>query len=184
MKLFSNSSDSHVVDMLNNGYIGVVRTDTLYGLVAKASDKLAVERVYSAKVRTPSKPPIVLIESTSQMFDPAPKSYREFLDEVWPGRNSVVIPAPSAPHWVTRGYGTVAYRIPDEPELRSLIRAVGPIIAPSANTEGRPPAATIDQAIQYFGDKVDFYVDGGEVELDTPSALYRLDEYGTPERLR
>lgn len=184
MRQFGSLAEPELVDLLKNGAVGVIRTDTLYGLVAKAADEKAVARVYSIKRRADTKPPIVLISSTDQLLDPAPGTYLGFLKSVWPGPNSIIMPAPSAPLWLTRGTGTVAYRIPDLPELTDLIAKTGPLIAPSANYEGEMPAMNIEQATSYFADEVDFYVDGGEVEANNPSALYKLDQIGSPERLR
>jgi len=48
-----------------------------------------------------------------------------------------------------------------------------PIVAPSANPEGQKPAAKIQEAKNYFGDKVDFYVDSGSL-AGAPSTLIIL----------
>lgn len=65
--------------------------------------------------------------------------------------------------YLHKGTDTIAFRIPDYPELLKLIDQVGPIIAPSANLEGQPPAKNIDAAREYFGDSIDFYVDIGNI---------------------
>ena len=83
---------------------------------------------------------------------------------------------------MTRGTGTIAFRMPDIPELRDLLVQTGPLIAPSANTEGEPPALTVGDAKKYFGDEVDFYVDAGKLE-SLPSTLITF-ENGEPVVLR
>jgi len=174
---------SEIADILKDGGVGVLRTDTLYGIVAPADNEAAVERVYQLKHRTPTKSPIVLIADLSMLFDEYDEATIKRLKELWPGRNSIILPSQKGPAWVTRGNASIAYRMPDNDELRSLVAKTGPLIAPSANPEGRAPAATIEAAVAYFGNMADFYVDGGEVTDDTPSRLYRL----TPndlERLR
>jgi L-threonylcarbamoyladenylate synthase len=125
----------------------------------------------------------VLIDSVKQLFDVYEQEMVERLHELWPGRNSIILPSENAPDWLMRGNASVAYRIPDDPALRRLIAQTGPLIAPSANPEGMPPALTIKEARAYFGETVDFYVNGGEVADDTPSRLYRLLPAGL-ERLR
>lgn len=172
-----------IIQLLREGGIGVLRTDTLYGLVARADNQAAVERVYAIKKRTPSKSPIVLIDSVEQLFDVYPPNIVARLHELWPGKNSIILPSENAPTWLTRGNNSVAYRIPDDPALRQCVAQTGPLIAPSANPEGLPPAMTIDEAKAYFEKTVDFYVDGGEIADDTPSRLYRLLPEGL-ERLR
>jgi L-threonylcarbamoyladenylate synthase len=58
----------------------------------------------------------------------------------------------------------------------------GPLVEPSANPEGLPPAETVDEARKYFGESADFYVDGGR-RSGRPSALVSLAD-GTPKILR
>lgn len=181
--VIDTESLSDIIPTLEAGGIGVIRTDTLYGIVAKASDERAVERIYQVKGRTPSKPPIILIASTSQLLNQYDDAVLEQVAQFWPGKNSVILPVPNAPDWLVRKGDSLAYRIPDNAALRDLIARTGPLIAPSANPEGRPPARTIDEAKDYFGDAIDFYVDHGAVTDDTPSRLFRLRE-GTFERLR
>lgn len=175
--------DEEVVDVLCRGGIAVLRTDTLYGIVARAEDEAAVQRVYAAKGRTPSKSPIVLISNTRQLFDTYDASVHTTLAEYWPGPYTFVLPSRNAPRWIRRDNASVGYRLPAHLELIGLIDAVGPLIAPSANPEGLPPAMSIDQAAAYFGDAVDVYVDGGTVTDPHPSTIWRLTDDGL-EKLR
>lgn len=183
MPVIVNSFTPEIVQLLADGKIGIIRTDTLYGVVARADNEASVERVYRLKHRTMTKSPIILISSQEQLFDQYDVVTLERLAPLWPGKNSVILPASAAPEWITRGNGSVAYRMPDDSVLRDFISKTGPLIAPSANPEGDPPAMTIDEAVRYFGEDVDFYVDGGMVTDDAPSKLYRLQEKGM-ERLR
>lgn len=169
--------------MIIDGAVGLLLTDTLYGLVAVSNNRDAVERVYRIKQRTPTKSPIILIGDISQLYDSLP-GVDSTLGGKWPGKNSVIIPSPSAPEWIRRDNAGVAYRMPDDAGLRKLLQQTGPLIAPSANPEGDPPAMTIAKAREYFGDTVDFYVDGGIVADDQPSQLYRYIDDTHYERLR
>ena len=180
---YATSFTETIASLLRGGSIVVIRTDTLYGLVARADSQAAVERVYAVKKRTPSKSPIVLIDSFEQLFDSYDQATTDRLGELWPGKNSVILPSRNAPAWLSRGNASVAYRMPDNSALRSLIAQTGPLIAPSANPEGLPPAMTIKEAKAYFGDSVDFYVDSGTVIDTAPSQLFRLQPNGL-ERLR
>jgi len=181
--LYAAGLTDEIAAIVHRGGIGVLRTDTLYGIVAQAKNEKAVERVYRAKTRTPSKSPIVLIASPDDMFDTYDRSTYLRLKELWPGRNSIILPSTEAPFWIRRDNGSVAYRVPDDPELRNFLMQTGPLIAPSANIEGEAPAMSIKQAEAYFGTTVDFYVDGGTVMDASPSRLYRMTEKDL-ERLR
>lgn len=178
-----NSYTEEIIRLLREGAIGVIRTDTLYGIVGRADNEASVERIYEVKRRTPTKSPIILIHSVGQLFDTYDEAITTRLQELWPGKTSVILPSSMAPMWISRGNESVAYRLPDDQNLQELLKQTGPLIAPSANPEGKPPAVTIRQAQAYFGNEVDFYVDGGTVEDDTPSKLYRLQPDGL-ERLR
>ena len=184
MRVFTDKHNQKIIDLLVSGGIGILRTDTLYGIVARADNEQAVERVYELKDRDTSKSPIVLIGSQDQLFDQPNESTARLTREMWPGRVSIIIPSREAPAWLTRGNASVAYRLPDDKSLRQLLSLTGPLIAPSANPEGLAPAMTIEQAIGYFGDDVDFYIDEGEVYSNVPSQLLRVKDDGEVERLR
>ena len=69
MPVISDSFDETIVRLLLEGGIGVLRTDTLHRIAAKADTQQAVARIYPVKTRTPTKSPIVLIASVDQLFD-------------------------------------------------------------------------------------------------------------------
>lgn len=178
--------DQTVVDCLNSGGIVVAKTDTIYGILARAADEHAVERVFRLKRRGDHKSPIVLIANYDQPLVPIPKQQYELSRTVWPGPVTIAIPVDptTAPQWLSRGNQEFGHRMPADDQLATLISRTGPLIAPSANPEGETPAINVHAAIEYFGDQVDVYVDGGEVIDDTPSQLLRINESGDVERLR
>ena len=184
MKHFTSINTPEIADLLKAGAIGILRTDTLYGVVADATNEAAVRRVYELKERSEHKSPIVLISSEDQVFDEVSPGITALLGDVWPGPVSVIIPSSHAPLWIRRDNDSVAYRLPNNEDLQQLISQTGPLIAPSANREGEQPATTIDEAKNYFGDAVDFYVDGGEVIDVSPSQLLLIGNSGRVTRLR
>jgi L-threonylcarbamoyladenylate synthase len=184
MKLFASVNDPEIVRILRAGGIGVLRTDTLYGIIGQADSQKAVERIYTLKHRDEAKSPIVLISQYNQIYDNVSGLIQVHLAGLWPGKVSVIIPSEQAPDWIQRGNGSVAYRLPADEPLRQLIDSTGPLAAPSANPEGEAPAMSVDEARAYFGESVDFYVDGGQVEDAAPSQLIRINDDETIERLR
>lgn len=175
------------VDQLRAGKVGILPTDTLYGLVASVEHEAAVRRVYDLKHRLLSKPCIILIASRDELarFGITPtEAQAAVLDQQWPGPVSVVFTCGSdVPGWLHGGTHTLALRLPADESLRALLRESGPLIAPSANPEGFPPATTVDEARAYFGDTVDFYIDGA-VRQGNPSTLIVLQADGTQTVLR
>jgi len=85
--------------------------------------------------------------------------------------------------YLHRGTKTLAFRLPAQEELRKLLIKTGPLIAPSANLEGLPSTRNITEAKNYFGQAVDLYIDGGELE-GKPSKLIKLHKDGTESIIR
>jgi L-threonylcarbamoyladenylate synthase len=182
MKLYD---DMTLVSLLRSGGVAVVRTDTVYGLVASADIETAVERVYQIKGRDANKSCIVLLDSMSSAYghaaDLVDDTYRDYQDIP----TSFLLRGHGAPNWLLRENDELAYRIPKSRDLQMLLAKTGPLIAPSANPQGLTPAMNISEAKAYFGDQVDLYIDGGQVPLDTlPSRLLRIHENGEVEQLR
>lgn len=157
-----------ITEALSSGGIAVVRTDTIYGIIALASDEVAVEKVYAAKHRNPSKQCIVLIPNAESVPTHADQIAKYSAADQPP--TSVIVPKSDEPDWLLRGGDTIAYRVVRDAFLKRVVETVGPVIAPSANPEGLEPASTIDEARAYFGDAVDVYVDGGAVPDDAQAS--------------
>lgn len=163
----------NIVNLLKEGKIGVIPTDTIYGIVGLALNPKTVEKIYTLRKRSKKKPFIILISSLNDLkkFDVTiTKKQRDFLKKIWPNPVSIVL-------------HNLAFRMPKNKKLLELLRAVGPLVAPSANMAGAKPAQTLDEAKKYFKDKVDFYVDGGTIKLP-PSTLIQLNIDGSYKILR
>jgi L-threonylcarbamoyladenylate synthase len=171
--MFASLTDPALIACLNEGGVVVLPTDTMYGLVARASDRQAVERVYRIRGRAPEKPCIMLVAARWQITDMSlwTPHHTALADTYWPGALSLVAPTATTDAYLHRGTHTLAYRMPDRDDLRRLLTNTGPLIAPSANPEGQSPATTLQEAQAYFGDKVDGYVDGGTLAGDAPSTV-------------
>ncbi len=165
--------------VIGEGKLGVIPTDTLYGVVCQALRLESVERLYRVRGRSPSKPCIVLIpaiESLEHFGITLGRDVRARLAEWWPGAVSVILPVPEERYaYLHRGLETVAFRLPDHSGLLGLLGQTGPLVAPSANPEGLPPAKTVDEAEAYFGGNVDVYLDGGRLSGE-PSTLVAFEE--------
>ena len=177
MIIIKSLSSKRLVKIIKKIGVGVIPTDTIYGLVGKALSRKIVKRVYKLKQRNPKKPSIILISKIDDLklfrikLD---KNTKKFLQKYWPGKVSVILPCPYKKFsYLHRGTKTLAFRFPDCPELVSLLKKTGPLIAPSANPESEEPAKTIKEAKKYFGEKVDFYVDTDRLE-SLPSTLISI----------
>lgn len=165
--------------IIRRGGVGILPTDTIYGLVGSAVRRKVVERIYRLRKRSPAKPMIVLISSIRDLGKfgiRLDRATAHILHQIWPGKISAVLPCPYGKFaYLHRGTSTIAFRLPAKRSLRSFLRKTGPLAAPSANPEGKPPARTIAEAKEYFGDKVDFYVNAGRLATKPSTLVSILD---------
>lgn len=179
-------NEEEVLQKIKEGGIGVFPTDTLYALSGSAFSENAVRRIFEVKRRGPEKPLIILIGSLEDLglfkIQPNEKELK-ILERIWPGKFSVIFHLDEKGFdYLHRGTGSLAFRLPGDAWLRSFLEKSGPIVAPSANPEGLPPAKSIAEAKEYFGKNIDFYFDKGPLDKD-PSTLVSLKD-GRLEILR
>jgi len=187
-------NDENLIRIFKNGGVAIMPTDTIYGIVGQAENISTVNLIYKLKKRNPEKPCIILISDVKQLENfsiTLSEEQKNKLKEYWsfdPAQDlrptSIILDCldPSLEH-LHRGTNTLAFRFPAPQSLRDLIDKTGPLIAPSANPEGLPPAKNILEARKYFSDAVDFYLDGGEI-LGKASKIIRLHKDGTVDILR
>jgi len=174
-------STDEIINILKNGGVGIIPTDTQYGIVTQALKKDAVEKVYFLRKRSPDKPFIILISNIAdlKLFGiELDNKTSAFLQTIWPNPVSVILPISSNDlAYLHRGTNSLAFRIPNNPELLNLLKETGPLIAPSANIEGHPYAKSVTEAKEHFKDTVDFYDDKGIIESN-PSTLIKIGDEG------
>lgn len=172
------------VERLNNGGVGVMPTDTVYGLVARASDPQAVARMYALKDRD-HKPGTVIAASTDQLIKlGVPAAHIEKVKKWWPNPLSVETPLGDNLRYLHQDTGRQGFRVVKDEAVRSILEKTGPLVTSSANHPGKPGSVTIDEAIDYFNDRVDFYLDGGDLSGRAPSTLIKITDDNDIEVIR
>jgi L-threonylcarbamoyladenylate synthase len=158
--------------LMKSGSIGVIPTDTVYGVVARAEDKEAVKRLYALKKRV-NKPGTIIAASIDQLVELGIKRrYLKAVEQFWPGAVSVEIPHHIG--YLSQGTGRQAFRIPDNKDLIELLTKTGPLQTTSANEPDKQTAKTIKEAKDIFASRVDFYIDGGDLSNNQPSTIIRI----------
>jgi L-threonylcarbamoyladenylate synthase len=128
--------------------------------------------LYELKSRD-KKPGTVIAASIEQLVELGIKRrYLTAVEHFWPGAISVEIPHSIG--YLSQGTRRQAFRIPDDDDLLSLLHETGPLQTTSANLPGESPAVTVGEAEAYFGNKVDFYIDGGNLSEREPSTIIRI----------
>ena len=85
---------------------------------------------------------------------------------------------------VTAGQDTVGIRMPSGEIARKLIEyAKVPIATPSANISGKPSGTNLDEIMEDFEGKVDYFIDGGDSKLGVASTIVKVVD-GIPYILR
>lgn len=170
-----------VAEILLQEKIAIIATDTLYGIVGRALSERVVNRIYEVKGRDENKPFIILIPSIETLKDFGiilSKEEKEKIETVWPGPVTIILQLPAETEvqflYLHRGTHTLAFRMPYKGDLIELLKETGPLVAPSANPQGKSPATTIDEARGYFGEVVDHYEDGGMIQGE-PSTIITLE---------
>ncbi|MDB5244890.1 MAG: Sua5/YciO/YrdC/YwlC family protein [Parcubacteria group bacterium] len=162
--------------------IGIIGTHNLYVIVGDALEETVVERVYRLKGKTPSNPYPVLISSWEELEQFGIKLNRKqeeaLRKKYWPGPVNVMLPCTLSKFtYLHRGTNTLTFRFPADFLTQSLLRRTGPVIAPTANPEGLPPATTIAEAKNYFKEEIDFFINKGTL-AGLPPMLIQMDSEG------
>ena len=150
-------------EILKNGGIVAIPTETVYGLAADAFNADAVAKVFEAKGRPQDNPVIVHIadrEKLSQVVSEVPEQAEKLMDAFWPGPMTLVLPkADAVPSSVCAGLPTVAVRFPKDEVTQAIIKAAGtPLAAPSANISGTPSPTKALHVISDLKGKIDAVV--------------------------
>jgi L-threonylcarbamoyladenylate synthase len=165
---------------LKRGAVIVFPTETFYGLGADALNVDAVEGVVSLKGRNPDSPIAVIIadeemlpQIASEISPVAQKLIRRF----WPGPLTLVLPAkPGLPAALLNRDGKIGVRVSSHPLAARLSRELGrPLTATSANPSGKEPARTIEQARDYFGDRIEIFLDAGALAGKSGSTVAEVN---------
>lgn len=173
-----NLSLEDAAEQLRGGNVGVLPTDTVYGLVAVAANQSAVEKIYSIK-RRPSQPGTIIAASVIQLQQLGfPAQELSIANNYWPNSVSVVIDASNVADYLKQERPNLPVRIPNSPALLNLLKTTGPLMTTSANAPSEPTSTTLAMAERYFGDAVDFYVDGGDLSDRAPSTIIGIQPSG------
>lgn len=175
----SNTEDVSVaVDLLKQGRLVALPTETVYGLAARIDDPQAIRRIFTAKGRPQDNPLIVHVADITDIEAIGVTGVVEdvLIQHFMPGPLTIVLQRRSEiSDDVTAGLSTVAVRIPGNDVFREIIRRVGkPLAAPSANLSGRPSPTTAQHVVDDLGSVVDAVVDAGPCSVGLESTVVQV----------
>lgn len=190
-KIFKPQSENDIqldkaAEILRNGGIVAIPTETVYGLAGNALDKSCAEKIFAAKGRPSDNPLIVHISNISQwsaLVTNIPQAAMDLAEKFWPGPLTIILPKSELiPDEVSGGLPTVGVRMPSDKIARAIIEKSGvPLAAPSANTSGKPSPTSAEHVIEDLFGKIDAVVDAGLCDVGVESTVISLAM--TPPRL-
>lgn len=163
-------------EILKNGGLVAVPTETVYGLAASAFDERAIENIFKAKGRPNDNPLIVHIcdfLELENIVKEIPPVAKQCMEAFWPGPFTAVLPKTNAiPLSVSGGLDTVAVRMPNNAVTKTIIKKSGvPLAAPSANRSGSPSPSTAQHVIDDLEGRIDAIVISKNCEVGVESTV-------------
>ena len=173
-------------ELLAQGALVGIPTETVYGLGANGLDEAAVARIFEAKGRPQDNPLILHVPSAEWIIrycQAVPQAAFELAYNFWPGPLTMVLERRECvPDRVTAGLDTVGVRCPDHDLCRAVIAKAGvPVAAPSGNLSGRPSPTTAEHMLEDMDGKIEAVLDGGACQVGVESTIVDLTCY--PPRL-
>ncbi|MBI3335303.1 MAG: threonylcarbamoyl-AMP synthase [Candidatus Portnoybacteria bacterium] len=181
-------SSKLIIDILKQGGVVAAPTDTVYGLLADATNSEAVEKIYKIKGRKGEKALPIFLYSLDWLgeFVEIKPQQKSFLEKVWPGKVTVILKLKEktslAPNAISKE-GSAAFRIPNHPLVIEILKEFKkPLTGTSANRSGMPPcldAECIKKQLTQL--KPDFIIDIGKLPPRKPSTIVDLTK--TPPQI-
>jgi len=168
--------------IIRAGGVVIAPTDTVYGMLADATNELAIKRLFAIKNRPLSKSLPIFIESIEAAKNWAIISTEQeaYLKNNWPGKVTTILKRKND----TKIFGveaeTIALRIPNFPFINSLLKLVQlPLAGTSANLSGQPASTKINEILEQFANEKilpDLVINAGDLEISQPSTIIDLTQ--------
>ena len=165
---------------IKQGKVVVCPTDTVYGLLADATQKKAVERLFKIKKRPKGKAVPIFDKDikTARKLAFIDKEQEKFLKKVWPGKVTVVLKKKAKIKVFGAAAKTIGLRIPNYKLVNTLLAELNrPLTGTSANISGKPASTKIQEVITQFTKrsiKPDLVIDAGNLKKSKPSTVIDL----------
>ncbi len=184
MKTEISTDRGAAVELLRQGEVVALPTETVYGLAADALNPIAVARIFEAKGRPRFDPLIVHLPDRDwlERIGDLPTRDRQLVlnlaEKFWPGPLTMVLPKRDVvPAIVTAGLETVAIRISAHPMFGQIVQALGrPLAAPSANRFGRISPTTARHVLDELGGHISLIIDAGPATHGIESTIVAVHE--------
>lgn len=181
MQTIISNNLAEAAQLLTDGEVVAIPTETVYGLAANALDEKAVLKIFEAKQRPFFDPLIVHIDSVASIDKYAlqvPAMARLLAEKFMPGPITLLLKKQNIiADLVTSGLDTVGLRIPAHPVAQQLLRQLPfPLAAPSANPFGYISPTTAQHVWEQLQGSIPFILDGGDCSVGVESTIVEVVE--------
>lgn len=169
------------VDIINNGGVVILPTETVYGIGCSCFNEDSIKRLYEIKKRPYNKPISVLV-SNIDMINKVAKNISDkekmVINHFFPGPLTIILERnDNVPNILTSNGNTIGVRMADNKLINEIIDKVDiPLAVSSANESGMDANINIDNIYEIFKDKVDYYIDGGTSRIGVASTVVRIKD--------
>lgn len=162
--------------LLLQGKVIAIPTETVYGLACNALDVKAVEKLYRIKERSSLKALPIQVASVYEVkkyVKSIPEPINELMKRFWPGPLTVVLEKNDLIlDIVTAGLPGIAIRIPDHPITLELLKTCPfPLAVTSANISGNESLTDADSVLYELNGKIPYVLDGGKSKIGKESTI-------------
>ncbi|MDD5097431.1 MAG: L-threonylcarbamoyladenylate synthase [Candidatus Omnitrophica bacterium] len=161
---------NQAAEVISNGGLVIIPTETVYGIAANALDKFALDRLYEIKKRPKDKPFSLIIADQAEVEEFAndiPVAAYKLMHKFWPGPLTIIFKS------ITEG--KVGLRMPDnQVALRIIAKSKVPLACPSSNISDEPAPDNFEQAIKDMDGLVDLALDAGQTKIGLESTIVDL----------
>lgn len=176
MQTESGQNIQRAAELLRQGEVVAIPTETVYGLAANALDEQAVAKIFEVKNRPKFDPLIVHVadlEQARQLVREVPRPLELLAQKFWPGPLTLILPKrPVIPDLVSSGLETIGIRVPHHPLAQQLLPAVElPLAAPSANPFGYVSPTRAEHVLAQLEGKISYVLDGGPATVGVESTI-------------
>lgn len=167
-----------LVEIINDGKLAIVPTDTVYGIIADATNEEALKKVYEAKKRDYTKPLIIMVSNMEMLYkyvDNISDMEQKIIEKYWPGKLTILFRKSDKLSGLINNNGDlVGIRYPDNKELIELMNRLDkPLVSTSANIANEGTITSVDKINNDLLEYIDYVYDDGFKE-DVPSTIVKV----------
>ncbi|MDR2067319.1 MAG: threonylcarbamoyl-AMP synthase [Endomicrobium sp.] len=181
LKILSKDKKAHIKtsQIIKNGGIAIVPTETVYGFAVDAFNVDAQKKVYKIKGRSQKKPLILMtknLESAKPIIE-IPQKALKIAERFWPGQLTLIFSTTDLGKVISGGRTNIGVRIPNNEFMLKMLEVLNsPVFTTSVNISNKKSAKDIKETL-IFDDIVDIIVDGGKCKYSFESTVIDMVQY-------